>query len=132
MNSKTKIMKAIYVSVWDGGVEVRTSCYFNVENRLVTDIESSDVDGLDILEREYVELEDGTEITVFDFDTFNEKWIEQECECDEDQAQLENEIGECSDYDEMYDVIRKWSHKPATGRVAAMLVRNNACIIMDY
>lgn len=123
-------MTAIYVSVWDGGVEVKTSCDYNVENRTVSDIDSADVD-VDNLEREYVQLDDGTEITVMDFDTFNQKWIEQECKCDDDQDQLENEIGECSDYDEMFDVIRKWSHKPATARVAAFLERNEACIVLE-
>jgi len=60
-------MKATYVSVWDGGVEVRTSCEYDSETLDVTDIESADVDGLDNLEREHIELPDGTEIERGDF-----------------------------------------------------------------
>ena len=58
-------MKAKYVSVWDGGTTVTTNCQYNPKTNVVSDIESSDVEGLDILEDEYVELPDGTEIRDF-------------------------------------------------------------------
>lgn len=58
-------MKAKYVSVWDGGTTVTTNCQYNPQNKVVSDIESSDVEGLDMLEDEYVELPDGTEIRDF-------------------------------------------------------------------
>lgn len=60
-------MKVIYVSVWDGGQDVRTSCDYNPETKDVTNIESVDVNGLDVCEREYIELPDGTEIERDDF-----------------------------------------------------------------
>jgi len=59
------ITKATYVSVWDDGIEVKTSCQFNTETKEVTDIEQVDVTGLDILDREYVLLPDGTEVEDF-------------------------------------------------------------------
>ena len=57
-------MIATYVSVWDDGVEVRTKCQYDPLTTLVWDIESSDVQGLDILEDEYIECE-GETITDF-------------------------------------------------------------------
>jgi len=51
-------MKATYVSVWDSGSEVATSCNFEPETKNITDIEM--VDG------EFVRLPDGTEIDVDD------------------------------------------------------------------
>lgn len=58
-------MNAIYVSVWDGGVEIRTKCQYNPETKEVWDIDATDVDGLDICEDEYIELPNGTEIRDF-------------------------------------------------------------------
>lgn len=57
--------KATYVTVWDGGIEIRTQCLFNRESSTVYDVESVEVNGLEILEEEYVELSDGTEIKNF-------------------------------------------------------------------
>jgi hypothetical protein len=57
--------KATYVTVWDGGIEIRTKCLFDRAASTVYDIESVEVNGLDILEEEYVELADGTEIRDF-------------------------------------------------------------------
>lgn len=59
-------MKATYISVWDGGVEISTSCEFDPETKNITDIKSADVNGLEVLEREYIVLPDGTEIDVED------------------------------------------------------------------
>ena len=58
-------MKAKYVSVWDGGTSITTNCQYDPKTNVVSDIESSDVEGLDMLEDEYVVLPDGTEIRNF-------------------------------------------------------------------
>jgi hypothetical protein len=63
----SKLIKATYVSVWDGGIEISTECFYNPDTNDVTDIESSDVDGVEFLEREYIILPDGTEIEREDF-----------------------------------------------------------------
>ena len=64
-NNNLFIMKAKFVSVWDGGTTVTTNCQYNPVTKVVSDIESSDVEGLDMLDEEYVELPDGTEIRDF-------------------------------------------------------------------
>ncbi len=124
-------MKAIYTSVWDGGVEITIECNYNPENGFVSDIESVDVDGLDILEREYITLENGTELKVLSFDDFRELWIQQEVDVDEDddEDELVDSINEAYDFDDMLDVIRLWSNKPVTKRIAEFLKRNNSCFI---
>lgn len=53
-------MKAIYVSCWEDGIEVRTSCEFDPETKVVSDIETSDVEGLEFLDLEFIELPNGT------------------------------------------------------------------------
>ena len=60
-------MTATYVSVWDDGIQIRTSCKFDETSRTAYDIESADVDGLDFLSDEYIELNDmeGTQIRDF-------------------------------------------------------------------
>ncbi len=63
-------MKAHYVSVWDGGTTVTTNCTYNPKTKVVSNIESSNIDcsnveGLEILDEEYIELLDGTKITDF-------------------------------------------------------------------
>jgi hypothetical protein len=57
---------ATYVSSWDGGTEIESSCMFDTETNEVTDIESVDVDHMDlnVCEREYIVLPDGTELDV--------------------------------------------------------------------
>lgn len=61
---------ATYVSVWDGGTEISTPCFFDTEKNLAFDIESTDenIEDLDILDREYIELQDGTQIDTFTTD----------------------------------------------------------------
>lgn len=61
------IVKAEYVSVWDGGVAIRTACEYNRHNNTVSDVEVSNVEGLDTCEDEYVELPDGTRLERGDF-----------------------------------------------------------------
>jgi hypothetical protein len=65
-------MKATYVSVWDGGTEIRTSCEYDVNTHILSDIETVDVNGLDLLDEEFIELPDGTKIT----DWINEDEVE--------------------------------------------------------
>jgi hypothetical protein len=55
---------AHYISVWDGGTIVRVRCRWSIALQVAFEIGSADVDGLDGLDREYVELADGTEIDV--------------------------------------------------------------------
>lgn len=53
------IKNATFTSVWDGGYEVTTNCKVNMETREVFDIEMREVDeSLDILEKEYVVIDD--------------------------------------------------------------------------
>ncbi len=65
-------MKATYVSVWDGGVTIRSKCEYDPETNEVSDIESKDVDGLEICEDEYIELDNGVEVRDFILDMGNE------------------------------------------------------------
>ena len=58
-------MNGTYVTIWDGGIEISTSCIFNPDTKVVSDIEIVDVQWLDILEDEYVLLPDGTEVRDF-------------------------------------------------------------------
>ena len=58
-------MKAEYVSVWDGGTTVTTNCQYDPQTKVVSDITTSDVEGLEYLDDEYVLLSDGTEIRDF-------------------------------------------------------------------
>lgn len=69
--------QATYVSVWDGGVEIRTKCTYNRETGVVYDIETADVNGLDSLDDEYIELSDGTEIRDF-IDEFDEDFLDNQ------------------------------------------------------
>lgn len=62
-------MKAIYTTIWDDTEVIETSCdYDNITNQ-VTNVESEDVDDLDldILTDEFIVLEDGTKIDRDDF-----------------------------------------------------------------
>ena len=62
------IKYAEFVSVWDGGYEVTTKCRVDTETLEVFNIESSEnVDGLDVLEREYVVI-DGEEYPCYEKD----------------------------------------------------------------
>lgn len=54
---------AMYVSIWDGQ-EIRTACRWNTEKLLALDIQMVDVPDVRVLEREYVELPDGTTVLV--------------------------------------------------------------------
>lgn len=61
---KSVSIPVTFVSVWDGGTEIRTNALFNPETKLVHDIEV--VDGVDedgeeveLLDRQYIELPSG-------------------------------------------------------------------------
>ena len=73
------IKNAKFTSIWDGGYEVTTNCKVNMETNEVFDIEIADVEGLEILEKEYVVL-DGEEYPVFQLSDIteedNEFWYE--------------------------------------------------------
>lgn len=59
-------MNAIFVSVWDGGIEIETACQYNPITKDTTDIDSVDVEDmdLDILDEQYI-LFNGDKITEF-------------------------------------------------------------------
>ena len=74
------IKNATFTSVWDGGYKVTTDCKVDMETREVFDIEMSEVDeSLDILEKEYVVIDD-VEYPVFQLSDIteeaNEFWYE--------------------------------------------------------
>jgi hypothetical protein len=58
--------KGTFTSVWDDGVEVRTSAELNLETGELINVETSDTDGLDILQKEYFTDEDGDEYEICD------------------------------------------------------------------
>ena len=74
------IKNAKITSVWDGGYEITTNCKVNMETKEVFDIELAEVDeSLDILEKEYVVIDD-VEYPVFQLSDIteedNEFWYE--------------------------------------------------------
>ena len=74
------IKNATFTSVWDGGYEITTNCKVNMETKEVFDIELAEVDeSLDILEKEYVVIDD-VEYPVFQLSDLteedNEFWYE--------------------------------------------------------
>jgi hypothetical protein len=54
----------IYVSVWDSGNQVRTDALYNPVSGEVTDIVMVDVTGVQVLDKEYIELPNGEELLV--------------------------------------------------------------------
>lgn len=65
------IKNATFVSVWDDGFEVASSCKVNTDTNKVFDIEQVCVDELDleILDREYIII-DGNEYDVYPYDVY--------------------------------------------------------------
>lgn len=63
------IVKALYNSEWDNGITISTACDFDPETLDVSNIVSVDAPEIEgsSLEREYLELSDGTTV-----DTFND------------------------------------------------------------
>jgi hypothetical protein len=59
---KTKQLEDVpctFVSVWDGGIVLRSKAIYNPNTKEVEVLETFDVDGLEVLEDEYIEFEDG-------------------------------------------------------------------------
>jgi hypothetical protein len=67
-----QIREATFTSVWDGGFEITTDCKVNMETNEVFDIEIADVDGLEILEKEYIVVDD-VEYPVFQLSDITEE-----------------------------------------------------------
>jgi hypothetical protein len=55
-------MKATFVSVWDGGVRIETPCTVDESGEITTS--SVDAGDVELLDREFVETDDGDEIKV--------------------------------------------------------------------
>lgn len=62
-NKAMTSVDATYVSIWDGGTEIRSACKYDPFNNVVYEIESVDVGGLEVLEEEFIELKDGSRIS---------------------------------------------------------------------
>jgi hypothetical protein len=60
-------MKAKYISIWDDGIEIMSDCKYNIHNNSISNVDSVDVDGMDlgICMDEYVLLSDGTLVRDF-------------------------------------------------------------------
>ena len=56
-----------YVSVWDDSIEIKSKCLFDDETNIVSDVETVDVDGMDIeiLTDKYIILPNGEEFRDF-------------------------------------------------------------------
>ena len=63
-------MKATYVSVWDGGIEVESNCTFDTKTKIVDDIEIVGVQDLTFFDSHYVRLPDGEQLEC-DYDEDN-------------------------------------------------------------
>lgn len=52
------------VTIWDGGTEIRTKAQFIQATGEVIPLESTSVEGVNVLEHEYIEFEDGEALDV--------------------------------------------------------------------
>jgi hypothetical protein len=64
MSTGAQSLNATFVSVWDGGTEIRSNCHYDPTTNTVSNIEDVDVDGIEVLDKEYVEY-GGRTITAF-------------------------------------------------------------------
>jgi ribosomal protein S16 len=130
VDEDTKPVKAIFKSYWDGdGTCISTICEYNPTHRTVSNVVAVDVeDTLEFLDKEEIEVGDET-LTLFNFDKFQDVWLEQECDKTDFVDKLKKEIGECRDFEDLFSVISLWSNKPLLERVIPFLERNNACIL---
>ena len=121
-----------FVSLWDGDVEISTSCEIDVTTRKVTNIESVDVDDEDLynLDEQFVTVGE-LKFKALNFNDFQDLWIDQECEKSDDNEELKAEIAACNDFDELFHVVGLWSHTPVIQRVTEFLERNEACYFED-
>jgi hypothetical protein len=63
----SEVLSCEYVTVWDGGTEIRTPAKYYKAMRDV-ETEAVEANGLDSLDEEYIEFIDGTRINRFDAD----------------------------------------------------------------
>lgn len=59
------IASAQYVTVWDSGMTVTTSCKVNLKTKEVFDIETLDMPTVEVLEEEFIRFSNGTEEDVY-------------------------------------------------------------------
>jgi hypothetical protein len=65
------VVKATFVSVWDNGDNIfESECDFNLRTKEATNVESLDVDDVELfyVDKEFIRLADGTEIVDFVLD----------------------------------------------------------------
>lgn len=65
MSKEDVVAPATYVSVWDNGVSIESSCKVNLRTREVFDIGTVDAGEVEILEAEFIRMPDGEEFDVF-------------------------------------------------------------------
>lgn len=63
-HTKENIVDAEFHSLWNDGVDIENTCKVNMDTLEVFDIQTSNVEGLDVLDREYIILPDGKEYPV--------------------------------------------------------------------
>lgn len=88
-----------YVSVWDGGVEIGSTCTIDLTTGNILDIKQVDVDGVDVREREYIVLND-EEVDVLEDDE-GTRWVHLE------GAQRDKLLSGQEDSDRTY-VVTEW------------------------
>jgi hypothetical protein len=57
-------VKCAFVSVWDGDITLRSRAIYHKDTGEVEVLETHDIDGLQFMNREYIELPDGEELPV--------------------------------------------------------------------
>lgn len=55
-----KNIKCAFISVWDGGIQLRSRALYHQDTKEVEVLEMHDIDNLENLEREYILFKDGT------------------------------------------------------------------------
>ncbi len=53
-----------FVSIWDEGTKIRANSKYNPETKEISDVQEMNVDGLEVLEQEYIELPNGARLEV--------------------------------------------------------------------
>lgn len=98
-------VNAKFVSVWDGGYEVVSDCKFDADKLIVSDIDSVDIEDVNILDEQYILCDNKKYITFFNEDE-GLYYIEGEREDETDDAMsyaLPNK--KLIKYDSVNDVI---------------------------
>lgn len=97
--SNCVISEVPYVSVWDGGVEIGSTCTIDLTTGNILDIKQVDVDGVDVCEREYIVLNDEEVDVLVDDDDV--RWVRLE------GAQRDKLLSGQEDSDRTY-VVTEW------------------------